>query len=196
MVTSRMHAETAAETNADETPWAHASGWAQLSGLRRNVSCVVLGLAEPEGVAEIFDSLSDALTEAGYPWEILMVDVGASRPLSELLTAWSERPGFRRITLPPGTLAALALTHGLEKARGDAVLLMEARGADLAVPIPEMVSQWSDGVEIVKSKWLAAGHASSAGTTARPDDGLGHLLGEYAVLLDRRTVELLLGEAR
>lgn len=190
----------------DEAPWGHASGWAQLYGQRRNVSCVVLGLDHTTGLAEIFDSLSDALTEAGYPWEVLMVFAGANRQLSSLLGAWCERPGFRRISLPSDTSAALTLKFALEQARGDAVLLLEAHGGELSVPIPEMVSQWSDGVEIVRSRWLdSAGVGStgqerpqvrSAGSVPTPSpqgDGLKRLLGEEALLLDRRVIEVLLG---
>ena len=187
-----------AASSTDDAPWGHASGWAQLYGQRRTVSCVVLGLEQGTALAEMFDSLSDALTEAGYPWEVLMVDAAANPRLSLLLAAWSERSGFQRVTLPAGTAPALTLTRALARARGDAVLLMEAHGGELAVPIPEMVSRWSDGLEVVRSRWIGLEHlrsAHQAGARQGSGDPVAQLLSEEALLLDRRVVDGLLGGA-
>ena len=187
-----------ADAPADDAPWGHASGWAQLYGQRRTVSCVVLGLEHYTALAEMFDSLSDALTEAGYPWEVLMVDATANPRLSSLLVAWSERSGFQRVALPAGTPPALTLTRALARARGDAVLLMEAHGGELAVPIPEMVSRWSDGLEVVRSRWVGLKHLRSAHRASAREatgDAVAQLLGEEALLLDRRVIDGLLGGA-
>lgn len=183
--------------HVDDSHWGHASGWAQLPGMQHNVSCVVLGLADPTGLAEVFDSLSDALTEAGYPWEVLMIDVGASPPLSHLLSAWCGRPGFRRVALPAHTPAAATLSTGLKRARGDAVLLTTARSAALVPSIPEMVSRWSEGLEVVRARWVdpldAHMPAPGSAKTAEAGDSLRQLLEEGAILLDRQAVSLLLG---
>lgn len=203
MVATHLHDTLVSEASADDVPWGYASGWAQLYGQRRNVSCLVLGLEHATGLAEMFDSLSDALTEAGYPWEVLMVDTMLRAPLSKVLMGWGERPGFRRVALPAGTPATLALTLGLQRARGDAVLLMQAHGGELAVPIPEMVSRWSDGVEVVRSRWIGLEHVRSAarpGGLAQapqpaPSDALERLLSDEAILLDRRAINAVLGQA-
>jgi hypothetical protein len=181
-----------------------------LSGTQHNVSCVVLGLVDPSRLAEMFDALSDALTEAGYPWEVLMIDVGASRALSGLLGAWCGRPGFRRIALPADTPPAAALAIGLERARGDAVLLTTARSGVLVPSIPQMVTQWSEGLEIVRATWVDAFDArepvpasflnrAAGGGPSDPlgaaAESLGGMLGKEAILLDRQTVKSLL-EAR
>ena len=187
-----------AASSTDDAHWGHASGWAQLYGQRRTVSCVVLGLEPGTALAEMFDSLSDALTEAGYPWEVLMVDAAANPRLSLLLAAWSERAGFQRVALPVGTAPALTLTRALARARGDAVLLIAAHGGELAVPIPEMVSRWSDGLEVVRSRWTGLEHLRGAHwASARETTGnsLAQLLGEEALLLDRKVIDALLGGA-
>ncbi|MEQ1685691.1 MAG: hypothetical protein ABL916_18750 [Burkholderiaceae bacterium] len=195
------------EWQVEDSPWGHASGWAQLSGKQHNVSCVVLGLVDPTRLAGMFDSLSDALTEAGYPWEVLMIDVGASRSLSGLLGAWCGRQGFRRIALPADTPPAAALAIGLERARGDAVLLTTARSGVLVPSIPQMVTQWSEGLEIVRATWVDSFDAhepvpasvrnrSTGGESNAPPgaaaDSLGGMLGEEALLLDRQAVKSLL----
>lgn len=203
MGATHLHDTFASETSADDVPWGYASGWAQLYGQRRTVSCLVLGLEHATGLAEMFDSLSDALTEAGYPWEVLLVDTMLRAPLSRVLMAWGERPGFRRVALPAGAPATLALMLGLQRTRGDAVLLMQAHGGELAVPIPEMVSRWSDGMEVVRSRWIGLEHVRSAvrpGGLAQapqpaPSDALERLLSEEAILLDRRAINAVLGQA-
>lgn len=193
------------DSQIDDSPWGHASGWAQLSGTQHNVSCVVLGLADSGDLATLFDSLSDALTEAGYPWEVLMVDVGASGRLSALLGAWCGRPGFRRIALPAGTPTAATLTTALKSARGDAVLLTTAHSGVLAPSIPEMITRWSEGTEIVQSRWVdpfgqpaelptGALTEGSDDVPAPAGDALKRMLDEEAFLLDRHTVNSLLGE--
>jgi hypothetical protein len=202
-----MRDAIARDLSADDAPWGYASGWAQLYGQRRNVSCVVVGLQYATGLAEMFDSLSDALTEAGYPWEVLMIDTSPGSPLSGVLAGWAERPGFRRVVLPSGTTATLALTLGLKRARGDAVLLMRAHGGELAVPIPEMVSLWSDGLKVVRSPWIGLEHRRSVGghaptplaspgrASATPADALERLLGEEVLLIDRHAINAVLDEA-
>lgn len=192
----------------EDSAWGHASGWAQLPGQQHNVSCVVLGLADFSGLTALFDSFSDALTEAGYPWEVLMIDAGTSRTVSGLLEAWCGRPGFRHIALPADTTPVAMLTIGLERARGDAVLVTTAHSGVLVPSIPEMVTQWSEGLELVSARWVEPlgehGHAAAqapirarAGPSQSPSatagDALGRALGEGALLLDRQAVAALLG---
>ena len=182
----------------DDAPWGHASGWAQLYGERRTVSCVVLGLEHRADLAGIFDSLSDDLTEAGYPWEVLMVDAALNPRLSSLLAAWGERAGFRHFAVPAGTAPALTLSRALARARGDAVLLLEAHAGQLDVPIPEMVTRWSDGLEVVRSRWSGLAHRRAAREPfSREATGgsVAQLLGEEALLLDRRVIDALLNAA-
>ena len=191
------HTAGTADSLAHDAPWGHASGWAQLYGQRRTVSCVVLGLEQGTAVAEMFDSLSDDLTDAGYPWEVLMVDAMANPRLSSLLVAWSERSGFRRVAVP-ATTPARRLTQALRRARGDAVLLMEAHGGQLALPIPEMVSRWSDGMEVVRSRWTGLEHLHSGRRDSAREvlaNSVEQVLGEEALLLDRRLIDSLLGGA-
>lgn len=199
VVMTQTREDVVADSRVGDAPWGHASGWAQLYGQRRTVSCVVLGLEHGTALAEMFDSLSDALTEAGYPWEVLMVDAAVNPRLSSLLGAWSERSGFQRVVLPGGTTPALALPLALARARGDAVLLMEAHGGELAMPIPEMVSRWSDGLGVVRSRWIGLEHRRSTPRGAARDatgGAVAQLLGEEALLLDRSVVDGLLGDAR
>ena len=67
------------DCDALDTPpsWAHASGWAQISGTRRTVSCVLTCRNQAPTLAKLLPFLSDTLTECGYPWEIIVVDIAS-----------------------------------------------------------------------------------------------------------------------
>ena len=68
----------------DQPSWAHASGWAQLSGARQTVSCVLPCRDKAHTLAKLLPILSDTLTECGYPWEVIVVDCGSRDGTGEL----------------------------------------------------------------------------------------------------------------
>lgn len=180
----------------DGQSWAHASGWAQLMGERRNVSCVLLGLSNPVSLGQLLPVLSDALTEAGYPWEVIAVDASGDARVAEVLTSWGALPGIRRLAMPVGTSVANLLTAGLQSARGDAVLLMSERCFREVGMIPPMVSNWCDGMEVVRSGFGDFDRTTSGqhdGRAQAEAQGLAGLADEL-ILLDRRAVGLLLND--
>jgi hypothetical protein len=187
--------------------WGHASGWAQLTGTRHNVSCLVVGITNSTGLAAVFDALSDELTEAGYPWEVVMVDAGAGAQLSDFLDSWRQRQGFRRVSLPRGTSAHVMLCEALKEARGDAVLLLSPHRNALAIDAAEMISRWSAGIEVVRSPYLDRSAMGLDEIDASPQHGLEaqalgagtggagcapEVLRHEALLLDKRIVAILL----
>jgi hypothetical protein len=185
----------------ERSTWAHASGWAQLSSERRTVSCVLLGLSDAALLGRVLPVLSDALTEAGYPWEVVAVDATGSGPIAGILNTWADLPGFRRVAMPLGASAASLLTSGLQAARGDAVLLMNERHFRAVGLIPAMVSQWCDGMDVVRSSFDAFDRTPEPAASDRgaPGDapfqsGAGASLAEELILLDRRAVGLLLND--
>jgi hypothetical protein len=187
--------------------WGHASGWAQLSGTRRTVSCLVVGIVRPTGLAALFHKLSDELTEAGYPWEVVMVDAGAGSELSDLLDQWRQRQGFHRIAMPQGTSAQSMLSAALEEARGDAVLLMSPHLNALAIDVSDMISCWLDGTEVVRSPYRdrpteephqpdvlqrSLREVQALNPRDLGADGAPEISRHGALLLDKRIVEMLL----
>jgi hypothetical protein len=192
----------------DKIQWGHASAWEQLGGERRRVSCVVILAKEPSDLASILDSISDGLTEAGYPWEVLIVYSGADEMTVRCLNACRRRPGFQLIEAASHLNIGQLLTLGLARSRGDAVLVMEASEEELSIPIPAMVSRWFEGLEIVISRRLTTSKAvlndalracglrpppfdpaTSEHSRERRDD----ILVDGVLLLDRKLVDQLLG---
>ena len=149
-----------AAAEQDEPSWAHASGWAQLSGARQTVSCVVPCLNQARTLAKLLPILSDTLTECGYPWELLTVDRGSSDETAALLAAWAELPGFRRLHTRGSPSAPAGFETGLLAARGDAVILFDPAVLHSPELIPRMVLLWEDDAMLAHAQRDPAGGVS------------------------------------
>jgi glycosyltransferase involved in cell wall biosynthesis len=132
-----------------ESSWAHASGWALLSGTRHTMSCVLPCRNQAGTMAKLVPILSDTLTECGYPWELLMIDHGSDDGTAALIASWAELPGFRRIELTADAPRAQGVMTGLMLARGDAIILFNADVVHSPTLIPHMVLKWEAGAWIV-----------------------------------------------
>ena len=129
--------------------WAHASGWAQLSGTRRTVSCVLTCSNQAPTLARLLPFLSDTLTECGYPWEIIVVDIASVDRTRALLSKWAELPGFQTVSLHAGAVPSNAFALGLYRARGDAVIMLDAALEHDPALIPRMILKWEDQARMV-----------------------------------------------
>lgn len=131
------------------TGWAHASGWAQLYGTRRSVSCVIPAHNHLHVLRQLLPQLSDQLTECGYPWETIIVDCASGDGTEHVLRAWCELPGYRLLALDDDVGRAAAIVLGLEAARGDAVILLDAEALHPLSMISEMVLRWEAGASAI-----------------------------------------------
>jgi polyisoprenyl-phosphate glycosyltransferase len=183
------YASVALRVEGTETGWAHASGWMQLSGVRRRLSCVLPWRNDAGSLAAALPALTDALTEAGYPWELLIIDAGGGADFTRQPP--SRIDGVRYATSPRPISRAQALVAGLACARGDAVVLLDLTHVPLAGRIPGMVSRWDEGDEVVSGLESCDGHPASRALLAIDSSDFG--LGEgHLLLLDRRVVDELL----
>jgi polyisoprenyl-phosphate glycosyltransferase len=123
---------------------------------------VVVPLRNEEEILPAFaERLSAALDGIGGDWEAILVDDGSTDATYGLAVELHGRdPRFKVVRLSRGFGHQIALSAGLDLARGDAVVTMDG---DLQHPpevIPELVERWKAGDEIV----LAV-------MTARPGEG-------------------------
>ena len=180
--------------------WARVSGWEQLSGRPRTITCLVICRNSAPLLSRLLPLLSDALTEAGFPWEIACVDSASTDSSAALMQSWCEFPGFAWVRLAADYGAAAAVRTGLELARGDAVIVAYA-DAQLSIELlPDMIAKWEAGSEIVLDRQVgneprhlvcwsldcptpADGHGDDV--PADPDSS-------RLLLLDRRAVDALI----
>jgi len=136
----------------DEPSWAHVSGWAQLSGARHTVSCVLPCGQDASLLSELLPVLSDTLTECGYPWELLLIAGDPDPATRAVVAAWTELPGFRVVEPGRPMSGGDAYAIGLMAARGDAVILMDPRIPHPPELIPQMMLLWEDDALMVHAR--------------------------------------------
>jgi hypothetical protein len=138
----------------DDPSWAHASGWAQLSGRRRTLSCLVPIAGPTPSLTTMLQRISDALTEGGYPWELLMIDLGHGESVSAVLRSWTQLPGFSVVEPTQAGSLMSGVANGLLAARGDAVLVLDPTMAGRIDLMARAIMLWEGGSVLV--------HATSA----------------------------------
>ena len=142
---------------ADDHSWAQASGWAQLSGTRHTLSCVLVGTCSAPGLQALLPTLSDTLTECGYPWEIVLAVPPGGGGILGPLRDWSGAPGFRCIDVVGPAASTNALSAGLAATRGEVVILLDATLARSTGLIARAVALWEAGA------WQVRAHCGAAG---------------------------------
>jgi glycosyltransferase involved in cell wall biosynthesis len=110
---------------------------------------VVAPLFEEDALAEAFYARVCGALE-GLPFELILVDDGSSDRTPELLAALAARDArVRVIQLSRNFGHQTALTAGLDHARGDAVVMLDADLQDPPELIPAMLDHWRRGTDVV-----------------------------------------------
>lgn len=167
---------------------------------RPGISVVVPMFDEAAVAPRLVEVLAGILERTGRSWELLCVDDGSADGTAAVLGRLAEaEPRLRPVLLARNFGKEAALAAGLDLARGDAVIVIDA---DLQHPpelIPTLIARWEEGYDVV-----------NAVKRSRGEEGLVHRLGArlfYAAmghavgpdfrrqsdfkLLDRQVVEAL-----
>jgi len=162
---------------------------------------VVAPMYEEEGLVDAFYERVVAALES-VPFELVLVDDGSSDRTPQLLAALAERdPRVRVVGLSRNFGHQTAITAGLDHARGDAVVMIDADLQDPPELIPEMLDHWQRGTDVVYAvRRRRAGETRFKLTTARWFYKLFSALGDVALepdsgdfrLLDRAPLDALL----
>jgi dolichol-phosphate mannosyltransferase len=103
---------------------------------------------EEENVRPFCERTKDALGD--LPFELVLVDDGSTDGTPALLEELAAADGrIRVVTLSRNFGHQTALTAGLEHARGDAVVMIDADLQDPPELIPELVNWWQKGSDVV-----------------------------------------------
>lgn len=113
------------------------------------LSCVIPCYNEAANLRLLLPVLSEQLNDCTSEWEVILVNDGSRDDTSAVFDEWTRQPGFRAIEFSRNFGKEAALTAGLQAANGDVVVLMDS---DMQHPprfIPEMISQWQAGSDVV-----------------------------------------------
>lgn len=120
----------------------------------KKVSIVISAFNEEGNVAELHTVLSKELEKAvDVEFEILFVDDGSrDMTLEEIKKLQLKDKRVNIVQLKRNFGHEIAMTAGMDYAKGDAVIFMDA---DLQHPpafVPQMIEEWKNGAEIVLTK--------------------------------------------
>ncbi len=105
---------------------------------------------EADVFGELRRRLSVALDSLALRCEILLVDDGSTDSSPRLLRDWASTDRrVRGIVLSRNFGQQLALSAGLSRSRGDAVVLLDADLKDPPEMIAEMIDRWRQGYKVV-----------------------------------------------
>jgi dolichol-phosphate mannosyltransferase len=119
-----------------------------VEGLR--YSFVVPIFSEEDTLPELERRLRAVLDGLDGPAEVILVDDGSSDRSPELLAEMSRRdPRFKTIHFTRNFGHQMAITAGLDRATGDAVIVMDGDLQDPPELAPELIARWREGYEVV-----------------------------------------------
>ncbi len=165
------------------------------------LSCVLPCFNEAQNLANLLPLLAATLPGCAAAWEVVLVDDGSSDATPALLAGWARKPGFRVLQLSRNFGKEAALSAGLQAARGDVVVLMDADGQHPPALIDTFVQRWRAGADVayaVREDRSDEGWVKRLGT--RAFYSLVNAADRFAVppgagdfrLLDRAVVDTLL----
>jgi glycosyltransferase involved in cell wall biosynthesis len=125
-----------------------------MTDVKKLVSIVVPFYNEAAGISTFRAALLPCLEAIpDIAWEIICVDDGsADATLNALLAIQAQDPRFAVIELSRNFGKEAALTAGLDAARGDAVIPIDADLQDPPELIAEMIAAWRAGAEVVLAR--------------------------------------------
>lgn len=117
---------------------------------RPTLSVVVPVHNEADNLPELYGRLTTVLGELGVPYEIVVIDDGSTDGSLPLLRDFHARDGrVKVLNLARNFGHQIAISAGLDFARGDGVVLMDADLQDPPEVIPEFFKKWGEGYQVV-----------------------------------------------
>ncbi|HEX4234096.1 MAG TPA: glycosyltransferase family 2 protein [Caldimonas sp.] len=113
------------------------------------ISCVLPAFNEGESLPALLTQLTEELRQHSDDWEIIVVNDGSNDDTEIAMLPWLRGRGVRYVSLSRNFGKEAALTAGLDRARGDVVLLMDADLQHSPALIAEMVVAWRAGADMV-----------------------------------------------
>jgi len=114
------------------------------------ISVVIPILNEEIILPELARRLTEALKKLKLPWEVIFVDDGSSDGSYTAIQGLHTRDKrFKAVRFSRNFGHQVAISAGIEFARGDAVVIMDGDLQDPPEILPLFVGQWRDGADVV-----------------------------------------------
>jgi dolichol-phosphate mannosyltransferase len=122
--------------------------------VQKTLSLVIPIFNEEDGIAELDRRLRALLgaveAEFSIAWEVVFVNDGSVDRSLELLKGLArDEPRYRVISFSRNFGHQIAITAGLDRAEGDAVVVMDADLQDPPEVVREMATRWLEGFDVV-----------------------------------------------
>lgn len=112
---------------------------------------IVAPIYNEEGnIALLYERIRTVMESLEEPWELILVNDGSRDRSPEMITELAERdPRIKVLHFARNFGHQIAVTAGIDFARGDAVILIDADLQDPPELILKMIEQWKAGYEVV-----------------------------------------------
>jgi polyisoprenyl-phosphate glycosyltransferase len=165
------------------------------------LSVVVPVYNEVESLPELYERLRQVLDAAVASWELVLVDDGSTDGSTSAMRALASADGRVRVVVLARNFGhQLAVTAGLDRSRGDAVVIIDADLQDPPEVIPEVLDRWREGAAVVSAvRTTRQGESRFKLLSARAFYRLLSRMTDVAIpldagdfrLLDRKVVDVL-----
>lgn len=105
---------------------------------------------ELENIPELYRRVKEVMDSTGEPWELILVDDGSSDGSTQAIRDLAkENECVRPVIFARNFGHQVAVTAGLDYARGDAVVIIDADLQDPPELILDLAKKWKEGYEVV-----------------------------------------------
>jgi dolichol-phosphate mannosyltransferase len=105
---------------------------------------------EVENIPALYPRIREVMDQTGETWELILVDDGSTDGSTDLIRALKTQDArVRPVIFARNFGHQIAVTAGLDYARGEAVVIIDADLQDPPEVILEMIQKWQQGYEVV-----------------------------------------------
>jgi dolichol-phosphate mannosyltransferase len=113
-------------------------------------SIVAPAINEEDTLPHFYERVVAVMEQVGEPFEVVLINDGSSDGTFHVMRALHERdPRVRVVDFSRNFGHQIAISAGLDYARGDAVIIMDSDLQDPPEVIPQLIARWKAGVEVV-----------------------------------------------